>query len=128
MGCKIFRIGAAIVAVACIAAAFAPPAFAIGYWNLPGNHWQWCGCGYGPGYHAPMVLGPVDYCCCGCFESHEVRLDCPPGPPSYCGYGARCGSGEYEQSLMDPVAPALMPAQPQPQPTPAAAAWMPMAR
>jgi hypothetical protein len=29
---------------------------------------------------------------------------------------------------MDPVAPALMPAQPQPQPTPAAAAWMPMAR
>ena len=61
------------------------PAGAIGYWNLPGNVCQFVGCGYGPGYHAPMVLGPNQ--CNGCLSLHEVRLPYTPRPP----YEA-CGS------------------------------------
>ena len=51
---------------------------AMGYWNLPGNCCQWCGCGYSGGYHAPFVLGPINGGCCEAWN--EVRLPYAPNP------------------------------------------------
>ena len=123
MQCKIIRAGAAIVVAACTLAASVPQAKAIGYWNEPGNFCQCWGYGDGAGYHAPLVLGPPEHC--GWFALHEVRLACPPGPPNYCcNYGATCGYGESDQSLLEPSAPSV-----QPQPTPASATlWSPAVR
>jgi len=78
---------------------------AIGYWNLPGTIYQWSGHGFGGGYHAPLVLGPITHE--GLLVPNEVRLPCAPNPYScapYCGYGGNCGVGE----------PSMMPLQEQP--------------
>ena len=54
----------------------ASSASAVGYWNLPGTYCQYYGYGNGPGYHVPMVLGPV--ACDGFFGMGVRRLPCPP--------------------------------------------------
>ena len=48
-------VAAALVGVALIGA---PPANGAGLWNMPTNLRQCLGYGHGPGYHAPMVMGP----------------------------------------------------------------------
>ena len=104
-------------AVTCVALAAwtvaATPAFAAGYYNLPGSFCQCFGYGNGAGYHACLVLGPLS--CRGFCTTHEVRLDCPPQPP-YGYYGnARCGSSMGGTLLEEPV----------PTPTPAASGTAP---
>jgi hypothetical protein len=123
MQCKIIRGGAAIVVAACIAAVSVPQARGVGYWNEPGNFCQCVGYGKGAGYHAPFILGPPEHC--GWFNPHEVRLACPPGPPSYYNCGATCGCSEDDQSLLEPVTAPIA----EPQPAPAwAARWSPAPR
>jgi hypothetical protein len=62
---------------------------AAGYWNVPGTVAQCIGHGYGGGYHAPLILGPIRCDCWGL--GTLVRLPCAPSP--YYGYGS-CGAGE----------------------------------
>jgi hypothetical protein len=113
---KIFKFGAAIVVIVCLEGVTASQVKAIGYWNVPGNFCQCVGCGWGAGYHAPLVLGPPT--CAGWLNPHEVRLVCPPGPP--CGYSyesAGCstgGCGEGDQSLLQPAALPVTNVQPTP--------------
>ena len=45
--------------MAIVAAAAMAPAFGAGYYNMPTSLRQCLGVGFGPGYHAPMVLGPM---------------------------------------------------------------------
>jgi len=52
---KTARLAAAIL----VTLAACGPAQAVGRWNLPSAACQWLGYGYGPGYHAPMLLGPA---------------------------------------------------------------------
>jgi hypothetical protein len=110
---KSFKLGAMIVATACIVCLAAVQAQALEYWNVPGNVCQCWGYGNGGGYHACLVLGPPT--CKGWLNPHEVRVPCPPGPPCYDSCGASCGCGE--QSMWDQ---STVP-EAQPQPVPAAA-------
>lgn len=89
-------------------------ASAAGYWNVPSNICQWCGHGFGGGYHAPLMLGPPT---CDCFvRPNEVRLPCAPNPYACAPY---C-NGAYggQASMMTPNAqPNLMPQHMAPQNT-----------
>jgi hypothetical protein len=97
----------AAFAVLLLGAWAAPCASAIGYWNIPGNFCQWWGYGNGPGYHAPMVLGPVSHQ--GWHDCNLTRLPYPPKPANYCngGCGGDANFGEYGQ-------PTVLEAQPTP--------------
>jgi hypothetical protein len=57
----------------------AAPAGASGYWNVPSSLCQCVGCGWGAGYHAPFVLGPIT--CANWCSHNEVRVQYPPAPP-----------------------------------------------
>jgi hypothetical protein len=89
-------------------------ALAAGYWNMPGTSSQRCGCGYGPGYHAPLVLGPVG--CDGWSGPHVVRMPCAVNPYGCC-YGCSacgdCGADFGEPSTLEghvaPSAPVVEP-------------------
>ena len=76
-------------------AAVATPAISAGYYNLPTSLSQCLGMGFGPGYHAPMVMGPMMKSGVaaqrvqrlpaalappmgGCFDSATVWSDAPP--------------------------------------------------
>jgi hypothetical protein len=105
------RAFASLAAVIAIFAAVAASeqAFAVGYWNVPGNFCQWHGYGFGAGYHAKLVLGPIT--CWDCFAHNEVRLPCALQPPysCYCQSGCNCGYGQ--PSVLAPsAAPLAMPA------------------
>src|SRR4051812_3360567 len=78
-----------LVALMLAAIANSRTAQATGYWNMPGTFCQWCGCGFGGGYHAPLVLGPLTH---ECFEGpNEIRMAQAPNP-----YGcAQPGGGGY---------------------------------
>jgi hypothetical protein len=76
----------------------APAAEAAGYWNVPGNMWQWAGSGCGGGYHAPLVLGPMSWH--GWCAKNHYRLPHAPGPCFGCGH---CGG--FEQPTMIEPAP-----------------------
>jgi hypothetical protein len=83
------------------ALAAADSARAVGYWNLPGSGCQCWGVGFGAGYHAKFVLGPITWD--ECFAHNEVRLPYAPQPPYGCcnyGYGYAYG----EPSLLTPTA------------------------
>lgn len=59
---------------------------AAGYWNMPGTVAQRVGCGFGAGYHAPFILGPIR--CDGWHLDAPVRLPYAPTPYYTCGeYG-----------------------------------------
>jgi hypothetical protein len=104
--------GVLVVAVL-ICLATAAPAGAVGYWNMPTSFSQWWGYGVGPGYHAPMVLGPVT--ARGLVRPYmEIRLPCAPHPA--CSSGCGC---QDTQSLME--SQVLPDAAPLPSPQPAAA-------
>jgi hypothetical protein len=90
----------------------ATPAGATGYWNLPSTFCQCMGIGWGAGYHAPFVLGPVR--CDGWCDHKEVRLPHPPATP--CGYygnwGCNCHVGQpsrVESAVLPPPVPAPVP-------------------
>jgi hypothetical protein len=97
----------ATYAIAASIAVSAAPAFAIGYYNLPGNVAQWMGCGYGAGYHAFLVLGPTTHH--GWCAHHEVRLAYPPAPS--CGRGACYGAtpAPFVPSALPPDHPEYLP-------------------
>jgi hypothetical protein len=82
-----------------------------GYWNVPSTFCQCMGVGWGAGYHAPFVLGPItwhEWC-----DHKEVRLPYAPAPPNYYGhaaYGYQCGQPSRLESSEIP--------QPQPQTMP----------
>ena len=88
-----------LAAVLLVISAATMPAGATGYWNLPGSFCQCIGVGWGAGYHAPLVLGPIDYhhwC-----DHNEVRL--PYSPASHCGYGyGGCGCLDCQPSRLEP--------------------------
>ncbi len=66
-----------LILAAVVVMAFASSAGAVGYWNMPTSVNQWWGYGCGPGYHAPMVLGPMS--ARGLVRPEmERRLPCPP--------------------------------------------------
>jgi hypothetical protein len=90
---------------------WASPAAATGYWNLPSTFCQCVGCGFGAGYHAPLVLGPANWD--GFCAHNEVRLPCAPSAP-YC--GNHCGNGGSHFGAPTLLEPA--PAQPAPAPVP----------
>lgn len=115
----------AALAVGLSLVAWAPAtAWAIGYYNLPGNFCQCFGYGNGPGYHAPLVLGPVS--CHGCCHHGVERLPSAPCSPYAgfgCGYGCGdCGCDVGEPSLLEPTAEPMPAPGPmlEPAPTPAA--------
>src|SRR4051812_21621356 len=77
---------------------------AMGYYNLPGSFCQCCGCGFGGGYHAPLVLGPIAH---GYLSApNVVRLPYAPNPyacaPSCCNSASNC-SGEEPAMMARPV-------------------------
>jgi len=84
------------------------PASATGYWNMPSSCCQLLGYGCGAGYHAPLVLGPInwsDWC-----THNEVRLPYSPAVPygwSGCSQG---GSGFAAPTLMEPAPVSVPPA------------------
>ncbi len=90
-----------LVAVFAVALAMAPTAWAIGYWNIPGNFCQCAGYGWGAGHHACYVMGPIN--CKGFCTHHEVRLPCAPQPP-YASYAD--GGYSYDFRGAAPYAPA----------------------
>lgn len=79
-----------VAAVACGAAG----ARATGYFNLPGTHAQWAGHGFGAGYHAPLLLGPMRHD--GPLLGNQVRLPCSPAP--CCGFSASNDCGRMIES------------------------------
>jgi hypothetical protein len=82
---------------------------AVGYWNLPGNFCQSSGYGWGAGYHAKLVLGPIN--CHGCCAHNEVRLPYAPQPPYSCYCQNGCGYGFAQPSVLAPSAgPTAVPA------------------
>ncbi len=97
-------LAAVIVAVAGLVNAQA--AQATGYWNMPGTFCQWWGCGFGGGYHAPLVLGPLTH---ECWEGpNEIRMPQAPNPYACSPYG-NCGCNGGAPTVRS------MPSQPQPE-------------
>ena len=80
MLCRLIRV--ANVAFLLFVSFAGTSASAIGYWNVPGNVAQWWGYGWGAGYHACLVLGPVSHK--GAFAHRHVRLPHAPQPPYGC--------------------------------------------
>jgi hypothetical protein len=86
---------------------------AAGYWNMPSTFCQCMGVGWGAGYHAPFVLGPIR--CDGWCDHKEVRLPyAPVSPSAYCGHvGCDCGQPSRLDSAIAPSpAPLTMPPTP----------------
>jgi hypothetical protein len=92
-------------------------ALAAGYWNIPGTFAQRTGHGYGGGYHAPLILGPLQHD--GWGLGAPVRLPYAPSPYYGCGCYGDCGQMVEATSSMEGVVPTSVPA---PIPAPSAAA------
>src|SRR5436190_10778379 len=95
----------AVVFAVVLEAGDTEPARAAGYWNVPGTVAQCIGHGYGGGYHAPLILGPIRCDCCGL--GTPVRLPCAPSPYYGCGSfgGSECGRMVEATSSMGSVVP-----------------------
>ncbi|MEX2308514.1 MAG: hypothetical protein WD738_13015 [Pirellulales bacterium] len=86
------------------------PARAAGYWNVPSTFCQCVGCGWGAGYHAPLVLGPIS--CQGWCDPKEVRLPYSPAPSYGCYANGGCCFGQpthLESAVLPPSAAAPAP-------------------
>ena len=81
---------------------------AAGYWNMPGTHAQRAGHGYGAGYHAPLILGPVRFD--GWGLGNQVRLSYSPTPCYGYGNCGDCGRMVAAPSSMEGVVPTSPPA------------------
>jgi hypothetical protein len=101
-----------LVALTLVAIANSRTAQATGYWNMPGTFCQWCGCGFGGGYHAPLVLGPLTH---ECFEGpNEIRIAQAPNPYACAPYGGGgCGGCNCTGSAMGPATPQQQQSQPE---------------
>lgn len=83
---------------------------AIGYYNLPGNAWQWSGHGFSGGYHAPLVLGPIVG-----NSSHWPNVHRQPYAPNpyacapYCGGSGGCDHEMNGANMQEPTR--LMPSE-----------------
>jgi hypothetical protein len=102
---------ASILAVAVVVTSAGQAAFAAGYWNMPGNVCQCIGCGFGAGYHAPLLLGPISHD--GWLATNERRLPYPPAAP-YAGCGLDSHGYEFAHPTMmeplpQPTGPVLRP-------------------
>lgn len=75
-------------------------AAAIGFWNMPGTFCQCMGYGNGPGYHAPLLLGPVS--CDGFFAIDTHRLPAPPTAPRAWHVAAPAGCSAELSPLFQP--------------------------
>jgi hypothetical protein len=98
---------------------------ATGYWNVPGNCCQWLGCGYGGGYHAPFILGPMT---CECLHPpNEIRLPSAPNPYACAPrYNDGCGGNGCRADGPTMMAPSVQPAPaPAPESLPPPAARRP---
>jgi len=94
---------------------------AIGYWNMPGNVCQCLGCGWGPGYHAPLVLGPIS--CDGFFGADIVRLPSSPSSPHGWPASHAAGPVSYPTPFMQPSLLTPTGAVPTPKPMPMPSAY-----
>jgi len=94
-------IGAALVLTSSI------PANASGYWNMPSSFSQHWGYGFGAGYHAPMILGPIRWD--GWQAPNEVRLPYSPSVPYGCDGCLNCGADFAAPTLMEPAPAPAMP-------------------
>jgi hypothetical protein len=106
-----------VVFAVILSAACTEQSLAAGYWNMPGTHAQRTGHGYGGGYHAPMILGPLR--CEGWHLGSPVRLPYAPAPYYGCGTGRECGRTIDAPTSMKNIVPTTAPTQ---APVPAAAA------
>jgi len=99
----------ALLGAALVAMCSSTPAGATGYWNLPSSFCQCTGYGCGTGYHAPLVLGPIDWD--GWCAPNEIRLTYPPSPPSGWAGCGRCGDDIAAPTMLEPTpaAPAVEP-------------------
>jgi hypothetical protein len=93
----------AVVSIVIAGAASCPSAGAVGYWNMPGTYFQYSGYGFGPGYHAPLVLGPVR--CDGWLGMGVRRLPysptaCQAACPGCDTCGATVGSPLFQSSRL----------------------------
>jgi hypothetical protein len=77
------------LAATCLLAFAAIRAQAAGYFNMPGTHAQRAGHGFGAGYHAPLLLGPVRLD--GLGFGNQVRLPYSPVPHCGCNSWGECG-------------------------------------
>jgi hypothetical protein len=109
------RSSAILVALPLIAAA-AESAPGAGYWNIPGTCCQRLGCGYGAGYHAPLVLGPIS--CDGWCAPHVQQLPYPPTPVLSPAPACNCRPGIDSSHLFQPSV--LLPSGTMTAPAPAA--------
>lgn len=109
----------AVILAVVLGAASTEQTRAAGYWNMPGTHAQRTGHGYGCGYHAPLMLGPVRHD--GWGLGAPVRLPCAPSPYYGCGGCSDCGRLVEAASSIEGFVPTTAP---MPAPTPAAAAPM----
>lgn len=113
------RFGFVGVLTAFVSLAGASLAGATGYWNVPSNACQWLGCGYGGGYHAPFILGPVTYECLS--PPNEVRLRYAPNPYACAPYCGAQGLGCSDNAGPTMMAPSESPVRlPQPAADPSA--------
>jgi hypothetical protein len=93
-----FRLTVCVAATLAVFSA-AAPASATGYWNLPSTFCQCMGVGWGAGYHAPFVLGPIT--CDGWCDHKEVRVPYSPAP-AYAWYGhGDCGCYYSQPSRLE---------------------------
>lgn len=106
--------GAYLPFVAAIAAAAlgAVQLRAAGYWNVPSNLGQRTGHGFGGGYHAPWVLGPVDHDCWNCGK--PTRLRCAPTPYYGCSSCSDAGRFIEAPSALEGAVPTTPASWPQP--------------
>src|SRR3954468_8876134 len=92
-----------LVALMLAAIANSRTAQATGYWNMPGTSCQWNGCGFGGGYHAPLVLGPLTHECWG--GPNEIRQSSAPNPYGCAPYAQWGGCGACDASRIAPPVP-----------------------
>jgi hypothetical protein len=74
---------------------------ATGYWNVPSNFCQCMNVGWGAGYHAPLVLGPIR--CDGWLRHSEVRVSYPPSAGCSCYANGHCGCNCTDASRLESV-------------------------
>jgi hypothetical protein len=110
-----------VIALAFASLANLQPTQATRYWNMPGTFCQWNGCGFGGGYHAPLVLGPLTHECWS--GPNEVRLSSAPNPYACAPYAEGCGCGASEATR---IAPAIQPVPVQPPTSPEATRRSPL--
>ncbi len=85
-----------ILAIA--AAALATPTLGAGYYNMPTSLPQCLGMGFGPGYHAPLVLGPKMKA--GIAAQPVQRIPAALAPPADCGFDAPTFWSEGPQKVL----------------------------